>query len=68
MIGNIVSMAIIVTSVCQHVRTIRFDNTEIDGQIWMLRFAGFLIVGAGRIVSVGVFWQIAGGKRVACIG
>ena len=40
----------------------RFDITEIDGQIWMLRFADVLIIGAGWIVSVGVFWQIVSGK------
>jgi hypothetical protein len=44
------------------VLTVRFDITEIDSQIWMLRFADLLIIGAGGIVSVGVFWQIVSGK------
>jgi hypothetical protein len=42
--------------------TIHFDVTEIDKQVWLLRFADVLIIGAGWIVSVGVFWQIVSGK------
>ena len=42
--------------------TFRFDVTEIDKKVWLLRFADVLIIGAGWIVSVGVFWQIVSGK------
>lgn len=40
----------------------KIDVTEIDKQLWLLRFGDMGIIGAGWVVSVGVFWQILSGK------